>query len=68
MLANARGVFFGLSPVHRREHLLRATVEGVSFALFVCVSEYKIDRKVFESRETRTKGESRESGAIVFSY
>jgi xylulokinase len=26
-------VFFGLSPVHRREHLLRATVEGVSFAL-----------------------------------
>jgi len=31
--ADARGVFFGLSPVHRREHLLRATVEGVSFAL-----------------------------------
>ncbi len=31
--SNARGVFFGLSPVHRREHLLRATVEGVSFAL-----------------------------------
>jgi xylulokinase len=30
---NARGVFFGLSPVHRREHLLRAAVEGVSFAL-----------------------------------
>jgi len=30
---NARGVFFGLSPAHRREHLLRATVEGVSFAL-----------------------------------
>ncbi len=30
---NARGVFFGLSPVHQREHLLRATVEGVSFAL-----------------------------------
>jgi xylulokinase len=30
---NARGVFFGLSPIHRREHLLRATVEGVSFAL-----------------------------------
>ena len=30
---DARGVFFGLSPVHRREHILRATVEGVSFAL-----------------------------------
>lgn len=26
---DARGVFFGLSPLHRREHLLRATVEGV---------------------------------------
>ena len=31
--ANARGVFFGLTPAHQREHLLRATVEGVSFAL-----------------------------------
>jgi xylulokinase len=30
---DARGVFFGLSPHHRREHLLRATVEGVSFGL-----------------------------------
>jgi xylulokinase len=30
---HARGVFFGLAPVHRREHLLRATVEGVCFAL-----------------------------------
>jgi xylulokinase len=30
---DARGVFFGLSPWHRREHFLRATVEGVSFAL-----------------------------------
>lgn len=31
--ADARGVFFGLTPAHGREHLLRATVEGVSFAL-----------------------------------
>jgi xylulokinase len=31
--AAARGVFFGLSSGHRREHLLRATVEGVAFAL-----------------------------------
>jgi xylulokinase len=29
----ARGVFFGLTPAHGRSHLLRATVEGVSFAL-----------------------------------
>ncbi|MFO7956833.1 MAG: FGGY-family carbohydrate kinase [Candidatus Brocadiia bacterium] len=31
--ANARGVFFGIGPTHGREHFLRATVEGVSFAL-----------------------------------
>ena len=30
---HARGVFFGITPAHRREHFLRATVEGVSFAL-----------------------------------
>ncbi len=30
---DARGVFFGITPAHGREHFLRATVEGVSFAL-----------------------------------
>ena len=30
---DARGVFFGITPSHGREHFLRATVEGVSFAL-----------------------------------
>ena len=29
----ARGVFFGISPVHRKEHFVRAAVEGVSYAL-----------------------------------
>jgi len=29
----ARGVFFGITTAHGREHFLRATVEGVSFAL-----------------------------------
>jgi len=29
----ARGVFFGITPNHKRAHLLRAVVEGVSFAL-----------------------------------
>ncbi|MGH2347626.1 MAG: xylulokinase [Chloroflexota bacterium] len=31
--AEARGVFFGLSPRHDRGHLTRAVIEGVSFAL-----------------------------------
>lgn len=31
--SDSRGVFFGLSSMHGRAHLLRATVEGVSFAL-----------------------------------
>lgn len=29
---NARGVFFGLSARHKREHLIRAIMEGVSFS------------------------------------
>ncbi|MFW6162561.1 MAG: FGGY-family carbohydrate kinase [Planctomycetota bacterium] len=29
----ARGVFFGITPGHGREHFLRAVTEGVSFAL-----------------------------------
>jgi xylulokinase len=31
--ADARGVYFGIHPGHRREHFVRAAVEGVSFAL-----------------------------------
>jgi xylulokinase len=31
--ANARGVFFGLHAAHGRAHLVRAVVEGVTFAL-----------------------------------
>ncbi len=31
--AKARGVFFGLTPSHKRSHLLRATVEGVCLGL-----------------------------------
>ncbi|MFP4380870.1 MAG: xylulokinase [Candidatus Sumerlaeia bacterium] len=31
--ADARGVYFGISPTHRRAHYLRATIEGVGFAL-----------------------------------
>jgi xylulokinase len=31
--AFARGVFFGLSPLHSRAHLFRSVLEGVAFAL-----------------------------------
>ena len=31
--ANARGVFFGLSPIHTRGHMIRAIMEGVVYAL-----------------------------------
>lgn len=33
---DARGVFFGLSAMHRRAHLLRAVMEGVSYSLADC--------------------------------
>jgi len=31
--AQARGVYFGITPEHERHHFVRAVVEGVSFAL-----------------------------------
>lgn len=33
---NARGVFFGLSAMHTRAHLLRAVMEGVAYSLADC--------------------------------
>ena len=35
---DCRGMFFGLSALHTRPHLLRAVMEGVSFSLNDCVS------------------------------
>ncbi|MCL1820352.1 MAG: xylulokinase [Oscillospiraceae bacterium] len=34
---NARGVFFGLSPLHTKAHMLRALMEGVSYSLRDCL-------------------------------
>lgn len=33
---NARGVFFGLSSMHNKKHLLRAVMEGVAYSLRDC--------------------------------
>lgn len=33
---DCRGVFFGLSAIHTRKHLLRAVMEGVSYSLCDC--------------------------------
>lgn len=35
---NCRGVFFGLSAVHTRAHMIRAVMEGVGYSLYDCVS------------------------------
>ena len=35
---NCRGVFFGLSAIHTRAHLIRAILEGVAFSLNDCLS------------------------------
>lgn len=35
--SNARGVFVGLSVCHKREHLARAVMEGVSYSLNSCL-------------------------------
>lgn len=34
--SHAKGVFFGLSAFHHRAHLLRATMEGITYSLFDC--------------------------------
>ena len=38
---DARGVFFGLSAMHRKRDLLRAVMEGVSYSLRDCVEVFK---------------------------
>ena len=35
--ADARGVFFGLSAIHTKAHLIRAVLEGVSYSLLDCM-------------------------------
>ena len=35
--ANARGVFFGLSAMHEKKHMLRAVLEGVTYSLKDCL-------------------------------
>ena len=35
---DCRGVFFGLSGIHTREHMLRAVMEGVTFSLTDCIN------------------------------
>ncbi len=35
---NARGMFFGLSAMHTRSHLLRAVMEGVTYSLKDCLT------------------------------
>lgn len=38
---NARGIFFGLSAMHTKKHMLRAVLEGVSYSLRDCVEVFR---------------------------
>ncbi|NMA07319.1 MAG: xylulokinase [Ruminococcaceae bacterium] len=38
---NCRGVFFGLSAMHGREHLIRAVLEGVAYSQLECVEVFR---------------------------
>lgn len=38
---NARGMFFGLSAMHTKKHMLRAVLEGVSYSLRDCVEVFR---------------------------
>lgn len=37
-----RGVFFGLSLHHTKEHLLRAVLEGVAYSLKICLAQFPL--------------------------
>lgn len=51
---NAKGVFFGLSARHRRQEIIRAILEGVSYSLMDCLS---IIREMgVEASEVRASG------------
>lgn len=39
--ANCRGVFFGLSAIHTRAHLIRSVMEGVGYSLMDCIRVLK---------------------------
>jgi xylulokinase len=38
---NARGVFFGLSAIHRDSHMIRAVLEGVAYSQRECVDVFR---------------------------
>lgn len=38
---NCRGVFFGLSAIHSRAHLIRAVMEGVAYSQAECVEVFR---------------------------
>ena len=38
---NCRGVFFGLSAIHTRAHLIRAVMEGVAYSQLECVDVFR---------------------------
>ncbi|MFI3325699.1 MAG: xylulokinase [Clostridia bacterium] len=38
---DCRGVFFGLSAIHTKQHMLRAVMEGVSYSLMDCLNILK---------------------------
>ncbi len=38
---DARGVFFGLSALHTKKHMIRAVMEGVAFSLRDCVDIFR---------------------------
>ena len=39
--ANARGVFFGLSAVHKKRDMIRAVMEGVTYSLRDCLEVFR---------------------------
>ena len=48
--ANARGIFFGISVRHTRAHFMRATLEGVAYALRTIIEVLRETRRIDSMR------------------
>lgn len=48
--SKAKGVFFGVNPLHRKEHFMRASMEGVSMALRQVADVFRENMELKELR------------------
>lgn len=46
--SDAKGIFYGMQPIHKKEHFIRAVLEGVAFGLNSILEVYREKAKIKE--------------------